>query len=121
MEEVSGEINIRSYELLISSDEYNLLQKFSDSDVVVNTQVVIDWNYIAGIVAKIDHMYDEAFPGNEKFLESILNEYSSVDDHYMHVIALPLSTPIKEVCQAVVKFIKWYNEKKSHPDQDKTL
>lgn len=71
-----------------------------------------DWHEIMLVVRKIDKLYSEAFPTNEKFIEMIMTKQRNIiDEHYMDVIALPLATPIEEVHKNIVKFINWYNDK----------
>jgi hypothetical protein len=71
-----------------------------------------DWNDLMPVVEKIDKLYHETFPGNEEFIRRVLAKEEPIDGPYMNVIALPLATPITEVHQVVVSFIKWYNETK---------
>lgn len=70
------------------------------------------WDELLGVVRRIDNLYHEAFPTNEKFIEMTLNHERPIDEHYINVVALPMATPILEVFEAVVKFIDWFNEQK---------
>jgi hypothetical protein len=79
-----------------------------DDWMSVDATYASSWDMLMTVVEKINHLYDEAFPPNEKFIELILNHQPPIDEHYTNVIALPLSTPINEVYEAVVVFIKWY-------------
>lgn len=80
------------------------------------------WSELMPVVEKIDQLYHEKFPPGPEFVRRILaHEKLGIED-YTKVIALPLATPIEEVYQAVVEFIKWYNQqpKQSLPSPPKT-
>lgn len=70
------------------------------------------WDWLMPVVEKIQKLYSEAFPSNEKFIELILAKQDPIDSEYIEVIALPLGVSIQEAHAAIVKFIKWYNESK---------
>lgn len=57
----------------------------------------------------IDGLYIKAFPPGDEFIRRILAHEEPLDGPYMDVVAMPITTPIKEVHEAVVEFIKWYN------------
>lgn len=66
----------------------------------------VSWDWLMPVVEKIDKMMPEIkIPEDLKTLE----DGDHLANHYMEVVALPLSTHISEVYQAVVEFIKWYN------------
>ena len=67
------------------------------------------WDWLMPVVEKIDKLYREDFPPGEEFVRRILQKEDPIDRHYIDVIALPLSTSIKEAHKAVVEFIKWHN------------
>lgn len=80
--------------------------KYSDSYV-----------WLMPVIFRIEAMYKEVFPGNEKFLEMIMSKESPVDTHYTNVLALPISTPIQEVFREVVDFIEWHNSTTYNTEQ----
>lgn len=74
-----------------------------EDDIAYDTS----WDWLMPVIQKIDSLYDKAFPPD--FVQKLLAKEPTIDDHYMDVIALPLSTKINEAHKAVVEFIKYYN------------
>lgn len=70
------------------------------------------WDWLMPVVEKIVKLFDEAFPPGEEFVKRILAHEEPIEKEYMDVVGLPIGTPIQEVYQTVVTFIKWYNENK---------
>lgn len=68
-----------------------------------------EWNNLMPVVEKIERLYSKAFPPGEKFIEMILAHEDPIDKHYTDVLSCPMSTPISEVYESVVDFIKWHN------------
>lgn len=66
------------------------------------------WDWLMPVVEKIGKLYEEAFPPNEKFIEMILAHEDPIDKHYIDVISTSICTPINEVYEEVIKFIKWH-------------
>ena len=67
------------------------------------------WDWLMPVVEKIEKLYSVNFPPD--FVQRLLSGEKEIIDHqYMDVIALPLATPISEVYDNVVIFIKWYNQ-----------
>ncbi len=71
------------------------------------------WNWLMPVVAEIEELYKQAFPPGPEFVRRILAKEEILDGPYMEVVATPLGTPIKEVYDKIVTFIKWYNSQKS--------
>lgn len=65
------------------------------------------WDWLMPVIAKISDMVPPVkMPEDiEKFR---LGTHPS--EPYMDVVALPISTPIQEVYEAVVKFIEWHEK-----------
>lgn len=70
------------------------------------------WDWLMPVVEKINKLFDEAFPPGEEFVKRILAHEEPFEREYMDVVGLPISSTIDDVYQAVVTFIKWYNENK---------
>lgn len=68
------------------------------------------WDWLMPCVEKIEGLYREAFPSGEEFIKRVLAHDWPIDEHYTDVIAIPLGTHIGEVYEAIIKFIKWYNQ-----------
>ena len=64
------------------------------------------WDWLMPVVQKINYLHDKNFVYDAK---EIIEGNWPIDDEYMQVVALPMSTPIDETYKAVVGFIKWYN------------
>lgn len=72
------------------------------------------WDWLMPVVEKIGKLYEKAFPSNEEFIKRIMAHNDPIDKEYVDVISISVCTPISEVYEATVKFIKWYN-KTPHP------
>ena len=128
--EISGEITINEWQLLISSEDYKLIQNFIGKQSNVTTKVIIDWNYLIPIVDDIEDLDDskkhyqwEDLDGTNR---SNFGGYE-VDINYYDCriwLNLELDPPqlithtkcdsrIEATCKAIVEFIKWYNQQKS--------
>lgn len=70
------------------------------------------WDWLMPVVEKIGKLYEKAFPTNEEFIKLIKANKDPVDKEYIDVISTSIYTPISEVYEVVVKFIKWHNEQK---------
>ena len=70
------------------------------------------WDWLMPVVEKIGELYKKAFPTNEIFIQKILAHEDPIEKEYIDVISTSICTPISEVYTEVIKFIKWYNEKK---------
>lgn len=93
------------------------LQKMTDDELIAKFMGLPrwkhdSWDWLMPVVQKINTLYCEAFQ-NDTVVKKILIGYKmeEIIGHYIDVVALPISTPIEEVHQNVVKFIRWYNEK----------
>lgn len=64
------------------------------------------WDWLMPVVEKIEKLHSANF--HYDFKEIKIGHWPK-DGEYMEVIAMPLATPIAEVYQEVVKFIKWHN------------
>jgi len=71
------------------------------------------WDWLMPAVEKIGKLYEKAFPSNEDFIKKIMDHEDPIDKEYIDVISTSIYTPIQEVFEEVVKFIKWYNETQS--------
>lgn len=94
------------------SDDYEAheLRPITVDDLQYDTS----WDWLMPVISKIDVLYTKAFPAD--FIDRILaREDPGIDDHYMAVIALPLSTPINEAYAAIAEFIRWYNTQPPKP------
>lgn len=59
-----------------------------------------DWQFHS------DHLrYNDSWD----WLMPVVEKIVRLDEHHMDVGSLPIGTPINEVYESVVKFIKWYN------------
>lgn len=65
------------------------------------------WNFLMPVIQKIDTMMPKI--DIRKDLDA-LRSGTHGSEPYMEVVSLPISTPINEVYEEVVKFIKWYNK-----------
>jgi hypothetical protein len=81
-----------------------------NSPHIIKPEYHTSWDLIMPVVAKIDKLYHKAFPPNDEFINKILDHEWPIDDQYINVVALPLSSTIDEAYAAVVNFINWYNE-----------
>lgn len=67
------------------------------------------WDWLMPVVEKITEIFDKNFPPGEEFVKRILAHEEPFEKEYMEVVGLPIGTPIKEVYDAVVTFIRWHN------------
>lgn len=74
------------------------------------------WDWLMPVVEKIEKLHSEKFHYDFK---EIKEGHWPKDNEYMEVIAMPLATPINEVYEEVIKFIKWYNSQQPSITQDK--
>jgi hypothetical protein len=72
----------------------------------------ISWDWLMPVVEKIGKLYEEAFPKNDEFIRRIMAKEDPIDKEYIDVISTSIYTPIDEVYQIVVEFIKWHNAQK---------
>ncbi|HUN56448.1 MAG TPA: hypothetical protein VMU29_14940 [Smithella sp.] len=63
------------------------------------------WNDLMLVVQKIDSLMPP--------INLIDDEGSSVARHYIEVTLLPICTPLSEVRQKVVEFVRWYEQQES--------
>lgn len=78
----------------------NLKETFTPEEMLYSTS----WDWLMPVVEKIGKLWAE-YP-------VIDWQNDRAVDEFMLVCGLPLDTPIDKAYQAVVKFIKWYNENK---------
>lgn len=67
------------------------------------------WDWLMPVIEQISDLHSEKF---EYDVDKIATGDWPDDMEYIDVITLPIATPIKEVYQKVVEFIKWYNSTK---------
>jgi hypothetical protein len=68
------------------------------------------WDWLMPVVQKIKEITPEIRIPRD--LDS-LRDGTHGSEPYFDVVAMPICTPINEIYEAVVKFIKWYNSRNS--------
>jgi len=69
------------------------------------------WDWLMPVVEKIGKLYEANFPKGDEFMRRILAHEDPIEKEYVDIISTSIYTPINEVFDEVVKFIKWYNTK----------
>lgn len=94
-------------EIIAQFMEHDVPSEYLNGSPLNNTYAT-SWDWLMPVVEKINQLYNENFP--KDFIQKVLRkEKNIIDEHYINVIALPMGTPIEEVYQNILEFIKWYN------------
>jgi hypothetical protein len=103
-------------ELKVPVGEFRLIKsfhpEFSRKQAIESNDYMIGWSELMPVVQRIERLYSKNFPPD--FVQQLLaGKKEIIDHHYMDVVAIPLATPISEVYENVVTFVKWYNTQNS--------